>query len=108
MWPARCSRSATIRDTPPGVRQTIVITSGPLPSQPARWEAHALRPLTIYQSPSGTAVVRTPSAGGGAAKLAVPSGSLNAMVGQERGDEALDLLRRADLVDRRERDERSR
>ena len=32
-----------------------------------------------HQSPSGTAVVRRPSAGGGAAKLAVPSGSLNAM-----------------------------
>jgi hypothetical protein len=29
------------------------------------------------------------------------------MVGQERGDEALDLLRRADLEDRCERDERS-
>src|SRR5260370_26097986 len=46
---------------------------------------------------------------GGALRFAERhGGNRSAVAGQERGDEALDLLRRAGLVDRRERDERPR
>jgi len=58
------------------VRQTTHSRSAPLPSQPVALDTHCLRPSMIQLSPSRRARVRVPSPGAGAAKLALPPGSL--------------------------------
>src|SRR5258708_35297486 len=60
------------------VRQTTVSRSAPFPSQPVPLETHFFAPEIAQRSPSRRAWVRTPSAGAGAAKLALPPGSLKA------------------------------
>src|ERR1700683_2175117 len=60
------------------VRGTTHIRSGPVPSQPAEFDTHFLAPVITHSPASRTALVRMPSAGGGASKLALPPGSLRA------------------------------
>jgi hypothetical protein len=62
------------------VRQTTVVRSAPRPSQPVALDTHFFAPVMIQSLASSPfarrATVRTPSAGRGAAKLALPPGSL--------------------------------
>ena len=60
------------------VRHTTVIRSAPVPPHPVPLETHFFAPLMTQSSPSRCATVRTPAPGAGAAKLALPPGSLAA------------------------------
>jgi len=58
------------------VRHTTHKMSAPLRSHPVAEETHFFRPLMTQRSPRSSAMVRTPSPGGGEAALALPPGSL--------------------------------